>query len=100
MEALAEHQALQDEIHQAGTFSAELDSVILKLPNADQNILLLRFYEGLSFREISQRIGKSEDASQKQASRALEKLRQLIGRRGVAIDAKIYAGLCFARSRV
>lgn len=64
-----------------------LDEVIDELSPGDRNIVLLRFWENKSFREIAATVGKTEGASQKQAERALEKLSRKLRRRGVAISA-------------
>jgi len=66
-----------------------LDEAIDALPDSDRELVLLRFFERRSFREISKTIGKSEAASQKQAERALQKLGQSLRRRGVAISTTL-----------
>ena len=68
-----------------------LGQALGRLSSSDQNIVLLRFYGDLSFREIGSRVGKSEDASQKQASRALEKLRRSLRHRGIALPVSALA---------
>jgi len=88
MEALAEQQLIQEECQPTG-FTEELDIALGKLSQSDQNVLLLRFYEEMSFREIGRRLGKGEDASQKQASRALDRLGTVMRRRGVVLSATI-----------
>lgn len=71
----------------------DLDDALAKLSQADQNVLLLRFYQGLSFREIGHRLGKSDDTSQKQTTRALQKLKRILGSSGSALSI---AGLATA----
>lgn len=61
-----------------------LDEAIDELAPADRDLLLMRFWEKKSFREIAGALGKSEAASQKQGERALEKLSLKLRRRGVA----------------
>lgn len=64
-----------------------LDEAIDALPARDREVILLRFFEAKSFREIGGAVGKSEDACQKQVERALKKLSRILGRRGMTIAA-------------
>jgi RNA polymerase sigma factor (sigma-70 family) len=64
-----------------------LDDAMEKLSSTERDALLLRFIEGKTWREAGQTLALSEDAVQKRASRALEKLRAYFGRRGIAISA-------------
>lgn len=72
---------------------ARLDEALNRLPETDRALLLGRFYEGLSFRELGARAGKTEEAAKKQAQRALERLRQHLGRRRVTLSVTALAGL-------
>ncbi len=49
--------------------------------------MLLRYFERKSAREIAQTLGTSEEAAQKRANRALERLRELLANRGVVAGA-------------
>lgn len=62
----------------------ELDRALETLPDLDRRVLIARFYENLSLRETGDQLGLSEDAAQKRATRALEKLRLILSRRGFA----------------
>lgn len=68
---------------------AELDEALERLPDSDRHVLILRYYEGRGFREIGTRLGKSDDTVQKQATRALEKLSRILGRRGLAVPGAV-----------
>ncbi len=57
---------------------------IMQLDDLEQQVLLLRFVEGLSHREIAAIIGKSQTASRVIQHRALKALRALLARRGIA----------------
>lgn len=78
-----------------------LDEAIDAMASGDRNILLLRFASGLTLRQIGEKIGKSESASQRHLQRALEKLRGLLRKRGVAVGAVTLAtflGTDFAKA--
>lgn len=73
-----------------------LDDALAELPEPDRHALFLRFFEGKTAREIGDRLGLSEAAAQKRATRALERLRERFALRGVkassgAISAAIAA---------
>lgn len=73
---------------------SQLDEVIELLPEADRDVLMLHFVNDLTFPEIARRLGRSSAAVQKQSRRALEKLQQLLGRRGIALSIGVLtAGL-------
>ncbi len=68
-----------------------LDDAMNDLSHGERELLLLRFYEGRGLRDIAAGLGRTEAAVQRQAHRALEKLRHLLGRRGVALPAACVA---------
>jgi RNA polymerase sigma factor (sigma-70 family) len=71
-----------------------LDEGIDALSRAEREVVLLRFFERKSFREIGAALGKSDDAAQKQTERALQKLSGFLKRKGVSVPAAILsAGL-------
>ena len=71
-----------------------LDEALASLADGDRRALMLRFYEGRSFKIIAILSGKSEAACQKQARRAIDKLSALLQRRGVALPSTtLVAGL-------
>jgi len=55
------------------------------LETSERSAILLRFFENRSLREVGQILGTSEDAAQKRVSRAVERLRDFLSRRGAAI---------------
>ena len=59
---------------------ALVDEAITRLPEKFREPLLMRYYGRESFRTIGERIGKSEGGAQKHVSRAVDKLRALVGR--------------------
>ncbi|PYI88576.1 MAG: hypothetical protein DME26_03350 [Verrucomicrobia bacterium] len=64
-----------------------LDEALDQLGHADRDALLLRFFEQRSLAEIGHALGSSEEAARKRVSRALEKLRAFLIRRGVTTTA-------------
>jgi len=92
MEKLIEINALEgDGLAVWKHAASDLDEAVDELPAADREILFQRFYEDKSFREIAKSSGKSEAASQKQASRALQKLAELMRGRGFAVPSVVLA---------
>jgi len=65
----------------------ELDAAIDGLPDSDRSLLMMHYFDGLSYREVAEATGKSEAASRKQASRALEKLGRSLGKRGITLSS-------------
>jgi RNA polymerase sigma factor (sigma-70 family) len=63
-----------------------LDDAMSELNEADYDLLVLRFYKSLDYRGVGAATGLSDDTAQKRVSRALEKLRQLLSRRGIRIS--------------
>jgi RNA polymerase sigma factor (sigma-70 family) len=64
-----------------------LDDAMGVLDEADRGALLLRFFEGNDLRAVGTALGVSEDAARMRISRALEKLRELLAKRGVTTTA-------------
>jgi RNA polymerase sigma factor (sigma-70 family) len=75
-----------------------VDDAMEKLSDAERNALLLRFIEGKSWRETGHALAVSEDAVQKRAGRALEKLRAILARRGVIVSTAAIGGLLAGNS--
>lgn len=75
-----------------------LDEAIAALPGADRDLILMRFFERKGYRDIATALGKSEDAAQKQGERALQKLADLLARKGVAFSTASLASLLMAQA--
>jgi RNA polymerase sigma factor (sigma-70 family) len=75
-----------------------LDDAMDKLSESERDALLLRFIEGKSWRETGRALAVSEDAVQKRSGRALEKLRAILGRRGIVVSSAAITGLLAANS--
>lgn len=64
-----------------------LDEALESLSEADRQAVLLRYIANKNLREVGETLGTSDDAAQKRVSRALEQLRIIFARRGIAVSA-------------
>ena len=75
----------------------QLDDAVLKLPGIDRQAVLLRYFEDRPIQEIAARLNLSEGAAKQRLSRAVQKLRERLSRKGAAlmsgIDASSLASL-------
>src|SRR5260370_4354748 len=63
--------------------SQVLDAAMAELNAAEKTAVLLRFFENKELKAVGQALGISEDAARMRVNRALEKLRDLLARRGI-----------------
>ena len=70
-----------------------LDQAVAALSEADRSAILLRYYEKMPLRNIGEKMGVSEEAAKKRVSRALEKLREHLDRRGVKLSGVALAAV-------
>lgn len=93
-----EHQAATMQAPPNGTEAAwdqiapHLDAALGQLDEPDRDVLLLRYFERQSVCEIGARLGLGEEAAQKRVSRALERLRGVFVKRGLAVPAASLGG--------
>ena len=78
--------------------SPQLDEALNELGETDRAALVLRFFENKSAREIAGALRLKEDAVQKRVTRALDKLRRRLLKRGVTLTATVIAGAVAANS--
>jgi len=64
-----------------------LDEAVQALEDTDRTVVLLRYFENKSLREVGQTLSTSEDAARKRVSRAVERLREFFAKRGVTVGA-------------
>ncbi len=64
-----------------------LDDAMQALDQTDRAAVLLRYFENKSLREVGQTLGTSDDAAQKRVSRAVNRLREFLAKRGVTVGA-------------
>jgi len=62
-----------------------LDAALGELAEPDRDALLLRYFERKSAREMARALGTTEEAAQKRVSRAVERLRDFLAKRGVSV---------------
>ncbi|MBL9169571.1 MAG: sigma-70 family RNA polymerase sigma factor [Verrucomicrobiales bacterium] len=74
-----------------------LNEALEQLPERDRTAILLRFFESKSHQEIGRSLGTSEDGAKMRLSRAVEKLRLIFRKRGVAIPLAALVGLLSAQ---
>jgi hypothetical protein len=80
------------------TVALHLDAALNELGEADREALLLRFFKHKSAREMAEVLSVSDEAAQKRVSRAVERLREVFVKRGIAVGAGALAGLISANA--
>jgi RNA polymerase sigma factor (sigma-70 family) len=75
-----------------------LDDAMASLDDKDRNALLLRFFKNESLASVGGALGVGEDAAQKRVSRALDKLRALLARRGITTSEAALAATLSAHA--
>jgi RNA polymerase sigma factor (sigma-70 family) len=63
----------------------QLDTALSDLVETDRDAIMLRYFEGKTALQIARSIGVSAEAAQKRVGRAVERLREILGRRGVTV---------------
>ncbi len=61
-----------------------LDEALAKLTEPDRTVVVLRFLQGQTFAEVGTATGTTEEAARKRVGRAVEKLRAIFMKQGVA----------------
>lgn len=69
-----------------------LDEAMAELGAEEREAVLLRYFSSEPFAEIGRLLDVSEEAARKRVDRALDKLRQALGRRGIASTGSALAG--------
>jgi RNA polymerase sigma factor (sigma-70 family) len=76
------HEPSPEEIWQH--VSPHLDEAMERIPESDRTALILRYFEDQPVRQLAATLGLSEEAAKKKVTRALEKLRSVLARRGIS----------------
>jgi RNA polymerase sigma factor (sigma-70 family) len=69
-----------------------LDEAVAQLAEADRAAVVLRYFEQRPLGEVGAALGVGADAAQKRVTRALEKLRKRLTKRGVTLSVALIAG--------
>jgi RNA polymerase sigma factor (sigma-70 family) len=80
------------------SLAPHLDEGLNELSAADRDAIVLRFLRQQDFRSVGAALGVSEDTAQKRVSRALEKLRGVLSRRGIALSSAAIGSLMAAEA--
>src|SRR2546421_6045128 len=75
-----------------------LDAAMDHLSEKDRAAIVLRFFDRKSFRAIGEALGTTDDSAQKRVTRAIEKLRGLLVKRGVALSTTMLASTIMTQS--
>ena len=73
-----------------------LDDVMHELDNEDRTAVVLRFFEGLSLKEVGVALSLTENAARMRVERSLEKLHVRLSRRGINSTASTLAAVLVA----
>ena len=63
-----------------------LNAALASLRPNEQEVILVRYLEGASWRETAARLGLAEDAAQKRGTRAVDKMRRFVNRQGLMLS--------------
>lgn len=66
-----------------------LDAALDQLSETDRQVLLLHYFEKLTYPRIASRFGKTPEAVKKQSQRAMDKLARLLRARGVPLSITV-----------
>ncbi len=75
-----------------------LNEALDELSDADRDAVLLRFFEKKALHEIAAHLGLNEATARKRVGRAVDKLRRVFVRRGVAISVPVLTAALLAQS--
>jgi RNA polymerase sigma factor (sigma-70 family) len=74
----------------------QLDNALLELSEVDRDALLRRYFQRQPAREMAHVLGISDVAAQKRVNRAVDRLREVLNRRGLAVGSQVMVGLILA----
>jgi RNA polymerase sigma factor (sigma-70 family) len=76
----------------------QLDEALAELDEAERDLILLRYFQQKSAREIGQMLAISDETAQRRVSRAVESLRECFKKRGITIGSSALIALIAANS--
>jgi RNA polymerase sigma factor (sigma-70 family) len=68
-----------------------LDRALDALPEKDRQVIFLKYFDGMSFEQMAKQFGGESAAWRQRGSRAVEKLRVSLAKRGVAVSCSTLA---------
>lgn len=74
-----------------------IDEAMHEIPEADREVLVLRFFEGAPLAVVGTRLGVAENAARMRVERALEKLERRLAKRGITSTAAALGGILGAQ---
>jgi Sigma-70, region 4 len=75
-----------------------LDTAMAQLGEKDHSAIMLRFFEGKDLRQVGAVLGVTENAAKTRVSRATEKLRRFVIKRGITLSTAAIGGVIAANS--
>ncbi len=75
-----------------------IDKAVGQLNEADRQAVLLRYFQGLSHREVGEALGQTENAARVRVDRAVEKLRSYFARRGIVATSALLGEVILAHA--
>jgi RNA polymerase sigma factor (sigma-70 family) len=75
-----------------------LDEALGCLNKPEHDAVVLRYFDGKAFAEVSAALGTSEEAARMRVTRAVEKLRKFFSKRGVSVSMTVLTGIVAANS--
>jgi RNA polymerase sigma factor (sigma-70 family) len=75
-----------------------LDEAVNELGAKDREAIVLRYFEQRDLSSVGSAIGSNEDAARKRVNRALDKLREMLRRRGVTLSSTALATVLGAQA--
>ena len=86
-EALAMQPTASESTAAWEQIAPHLEEAMGALNAPERNALLLRYFQNQDFHAVGLALGVSDDAAQKRVSRAVERLREFLAKRGVTVGA-------------
>jgi RNA polymerase sigma factor (sigma-70 family) len=75
-----------------------LDAALAELSDPDRDAVLLRYFENKSAKDMAATLGINAEAAQRRVSRAVERLRENLAKRGITAEAAGLAGAISAHA--
>jgi RNA polymerase sigma factor (sigma-70 family) len=97
-EAFVHSQSNEPETEAWHQIKPLLEAAMSQLPERDHGAIVLRYFEGRSFHEVSAALGTTEAAAKMRVSRALLRMRLFFERRGVRLSVAAIAEAVSAHS--